>query len=191
MHTASLSSPIPSGNRANALRTRSVSPRLSTVKESRRLSAASLAGSLRQPPRDRGRGLNIVFWQKAQRFFTGRRAPVRSLSAVSFGVWEGHTWAEVDEMWPEEYQAYQEDRMKVAPPGGESLGDARRRILAALDAIAAGPGETALAVCHSGVIRAVLGWQAGVPFDNKTLYRLNVPNAQWVAVAGDRTGVNR
>ena len=117
--------------------------------------------------------------------------PVEDLREVSFGVWEGRTWPEIERQWPEEYEAYQKDRMEVAPPGGESLGDALKRILPALDAIAAGPGETALAVCHSAVIRAVLGWRAGVPFDNKALYRFNVPNAQWVAVDWDRTGQNR
>ena len=117
--------------------------------------------------------------------------PVEDLREVSFGVWEGRTWPEIERQWAEEYEAYQKDRMKVAPPGGESLGDALKRILPALDAIAAGPGETALAVCHSAVIRAVLGWRAGVPFDNKALYRFNVPNAQWVAVDWDRTGQNR
>lgn len=117
--------------------------------------------------------------------------PVEDLREVSFGAWEGCTWPEIERQWAEEYEAYQVDRMKVGPPDGESLRDALERILPALDAVAAGPGETALVVCHSGVIRAVLGWQAGVPFDNKALYRFNVPNAQWVALDWDRTGQNR
>ena len=117
--------------------------------------------------------------------------PVDDLREVSFGVWEGRTWPEIEQQWPEEYEAYQKDRMKVAPPGGESLGAALKRILPMLDTIAAGPEKTALVVCHSAVIRAVLGWRAGVPFDNKALYRFNVPNAQWVAVDWDRTEQNR
>lgn len=117
--------------------------------------------------------------------------PVDDLREVSFGQWEGHTWAEVGEKWPEDYRRYEKDRMKVAPPGGESLGDALRRILPALDAIAAGPEQTALVVCHSAVIRAVLGWRAGVPFDNQALRRFGVNNAEWVALDWDRTEQNR
>ena len=48
--------------------------------------------------------------------------PVEDLREVSFGVWEGRTWPEIERQWPEEYEAYQKDRMEVAPPGGESLG---------------------------------------------------------------------
>ena len=42
------------------------------------------------------------------------------LTELNFGVWEGCSWAEIGERWPEQFSAYAADRRNYAPPGGES-----------------------------------------------------------------------
>lgn len=107
---------------------------------------------------------------------------VEDFREVSFGLWEGHTWDEVEAEWQGLYTAYQRDRRSIRPPEGESYGDLLDRVLPALARLEhAGPG-TALVVCHSAVIKAVLGHRAGVPFDNELLKAYMLDNAQWVAL---------
>lgn len=94
------------------------------------------------------------------------RLPVQPLPALregSFGVWTGHTYAEIAAGWPEAAAAWMADPERVAPPGGESLADLRRRAAAALEEIARRHGDGAVAVVtHGGVIGALLaGWRGG------------------------------
>ena len=44
-----------------------------------------------------------------------------ALREVSVGRWEGLSFAEIRERWPELYEARGENMSSVAPPGGESL----------------------------------------------------------------------
>jgi probable phosphoglycerate mutase len=75
---------------------------------------------------------------------------------VDFGDWEGLTLAEVAGRWPAEAAAWQADT-SVAPPGGESLDSAARRVLAGLDAVfAAHAGGCVLVVTHVTPIKLVL-----------------------------------
>lgn len=74
------------------------------------------------------------------------------LREVDFGLWTGRTWEEIERRWPAELRAWRADPEHVAPPGGETLSQLRRRALAAVAALA--PGS--LVVTHGGVIRALL-----------------------------------
>ena len=95
---------------------------------------------------------------------------VEALREISFGEWEGCSWEEIQRRWPREFAWCEGDRlnrappggesygqlMERAPPGGESYGQLMERALPAVEAIRRAPGGTAVAVCHSAVIRAVL-----------------------------------
>ena len=107
---------------------------------------------------------------------------LEALREVSFGLWEGCSWEEVEAQWRACYESYQHDRRSIRPPEGESYGDLLDRVLPALEALEGAGDGTALVVCHSAVIKAVLGHRAGVPFDNRILERYMVGNAQWVAL---------
>jgi probable phosphoglycerate mutase len=77
------------------------------------------------------------------------------LAETDFGKWEGLTFGEVSERWPEEMAAWLAST-DVAPPGGESLADAGRRVLAALDRLlAAHPRRTLLLVSHVTPIKTI------------------------------------
>ncbi len=60
----------------------------------------------------------------------------------SFGDWDGHTFAEVQQKWPDALNAWMEST-SVAPPGGESFDACARRARSARDGLlAAYPGKT-------------------------------------------------
>ncbi|MCB2018512.1 MAG: histidine phosphatase family protein [Hydrogenophaga sp.] len=70
-----------------------------------------------------------------------------------FGRFEGHTWAELEAMHPEETTAWRKREPAFAPPGGESLLQLQDRVVAAVNELAARhPGEQVLMVAHGGVL---------------------------------------
>ena len=77
------------------------------------------------------------------------------LAEADFGMWEGLTFAEVSQRWPEEMSAWVADP-RAAPPGGESLTHPAGRVAAAVDALlAAHPGSTLLLVSHVTPIKTL------------------------------------
>ncbi|QVQ54572.1 bifunctional RNase H/acid phosphatase [Spiractinospora alimapuensis] len=83
-------------------------------------------------------------------------ASVPGLREVDFGKWEGHTFAEVRERWPEDLEAWLGDTA-CAPPQGESFAEARTRVLAARDELLAHhAGATLLAVSHVTPIKVLV-----------------------------------
>ncbi|MFI5849078.1 bifunctional RNase H/acid phosphatase [Micromonospora chalcea] len=85
--------------------------------------------------------------------------PVRTdddLIECDFGVWEGHTFAEVRERWAAELDAWLAST-KVAPPKGESFVTVAERTGRAVDRLrSAYPGETVVVVSHVSPIKLVL-----------------------------------
>ncbi len=75
---------------------------------------------------------------------------------ADFGEWEGLSYAEAIERWPDEVTAWMNDT-SVAPPGGESFAVAGRRVLAALDQLLdhSEPGRVVV-VSHVTPIKTVL-----------------------------------
>jgi probable phosphoglycerate mutase len=87
------------------------------------------------------------------------------LREISHGRWEGHTRAEVEAMYPDEYARWERDPFTFAPEGGETGLGVTARALPALHAIVeAHPGEHVLVVSHKATIRllvsALLGFDA-------------------------------
>jgi len=75
---------------------------------------------------------------------------------TNFGAWEGLSYAEAMERWPDEVTAWMKDT-SVAPPGGESFAAAGRRVLAALGRLLgrAQPGRVVV-VSHVTPMKTVL-----------------------------------
>lgn len=85
---------------------------------------------------------------------TPRACP--ELREVGLGAWDGLTFDEVKERYPEEYAARGADFINFRPPGGESFLDCAHRVLPAVfAALAATPGDLLL-VGHAGVNRILL-----------------------------------
>src|SRR4051794_23435016 len=78
------------------------------------------------------------------------------LIECDFGDWEGLTFAEVQERWPREMQAWL-DSTSVAPPGGESFQAVAKRVRGALATVVkAYPGGVVVLVSHVSPIKLIL-----------------------------------
>jgi alpha-ribazole phosphatase len=74
-----------------------------------------------------------------------------------FGAWEGLTYDEVAQRFPEEWARWLVDPPSVRPEGGESYAEMQARVLIALaEVMAEHPAETIALVAHGGVNRAIL-----------------------------------
>ena len=92
---------------------------------------------------------------------------VPGLRERSFGIWEGMSFAEIKEQYPEEFSAWAGNPLKYSPVRGESTLEVRDRVIAALEAILSGhPGDCLAVVAHGGVNRIILCHVMGVPLEN-------------------------
>ncbi|MEO7982275.1 MAG: histidine phosphatase family protein, partial [Sporichthyaceae bacterium] len=81
----------------------------------------------------------------------------------AFGEWEGRTFEEVRTRWPAELDRWLGDP-SVAPPGGESFTDVRRRVLRARDQVLARhPRQVVLVVTHVTPIKVLVTDALGAP----------------------------
>ena len=81
-----------------------------------------------------------------------------ALKELSFGIWEGMTWREIEGRYVRDLEARKRDRWNFAPLGGESYAMLATRVRPWLDAL---PGD-AFVVSHGGVARALMTLIAGV-----------------------------
>ena len=85
----------------------------------------------------------------------GYGAPYRvepRLMEVSFGTWEGMSWSEIYETYPQEMDAWGADWFGVAPPGGESAQMLQARVS---DWVRTLSGGRHLVFTHAGIIRSL------------------------------------
>ena len=88
----------------------------------------------------------------------------QALDEVDFGEWSGRRFAELgrDPRW----RAWNESRGKERPPGGESMAEVQRRVVAHLERVRdRDPAATVVVVSHCDVIRAALLHYRGQPLD--------------------------
>lgn len=94
------------------------------------------------------------------------------LRETDFGAWEGHTFAEVRERWPDELDAWLRDTA-VPPPGGESFDATALRVRQARDeVIRRYPGGTVAVVSHVTPIKTLVRLALEAP--PQALYRLHL-----------------
>ena len=79
------------------------------------------------------------------------------LRELHIGDWEGRTWEQLQQEYPELWQARLNDIVNVAPPGGESMLQMAERIRPVLkEIINAHVGGEIVLVAHGGVNRVIL-----------------------------------
>jgi alpha-ribazole phosphatase/probable phosphoglycerate mutase len=80
-----------------------------------------------------------------------------ALRELHIGDWEGRTWAELQEAYPDDWRARLNDLVSYNVPGGESLQDTADRIRPCVQkALEQHQGKTIVVVAHGGVNRIVL-----------------------------------
>lgn len=80
------------------------------------------------------------------------------LAEVSFGAWEGMTWAEVKAKDPAGHKERRRDKWNFVPPDGESYAMLAERVKAWL----ASADERRIVVSHGGVARVLMVLAGGV-----------------------------
>ncbi|MBU2621794.1 MAG: alpha-ribazole phosphatase [Proteobacteria bacterium] len=85
----------------------------------------------------------------------------------SFGHWEGLTFDEIMQTYPEEFDAWAKSPLEFMPIGGESIMDVRSRVMPFFNNIVAeNRGKKIAIVAHGGVNRIILCELLGIPLQN-------------------------
>jgi alpha-ribazole phosphatase len=99
-----------------------------------------------------------------------RHEPIQQLSGIreiNLGQWDGLSFAEIAEKFPEAYQHRGSDLVNFRPPEGESFHDLAMRVLPwFIKIMTADCGEPVLIVGHAGVNRVILCHILGMPLYN-------------------------
>jgi phosphoserine phosphatase len=108
------------------------------------------------------------------------------LRELSLGEWEGCTIDEVSAREGDPYRRWVRAPLDCPPPGGEALPEVSRRVVRALERIAAAhpDGDEVLVVAHGGVISVYLCHLLGCSFN--TLWRLRLDNGSLTTVEPPR-----
>lgn len=89
------------------------------------------------------------------------------LREICAGEWQGKTFAEVAEIYKNDYETYRATPSTGHCTGGESLGDVQLRALEIVQEIAEeNDGKTVCIATHGGVIRALLSAWRNVSLDD-------------------------
>lgn len=92
---------------------------------------------------------------------------IRGLRERSFGIWEGMTFTEIRENYPEEFGLWAENPLKYSPPGGENTSEVRDRAIGAFNAIIEKhAGDYVAVVAHGGINRIILCHVLGAPLEH-------------------------
>lgn len=105
----------------------------------------------------------------------GRGLPVQAIPAfreINFGVWEGLTFQEIMDRYPEQLRQRFADLANFRIPGGESLQDLQSRVMPQLTALCQRHvGEAFLIVAHAGINRVILA--QALNLDLASIFRLD------------------
>jgi probable phosphoglycerate mutase len=103
------------------------------------------------------------------------------LAEAAFGTWDGMTFGEVQEQFPDDLNAWL-GSMEVRPGGGDSFTDMDRRVRRARDRlIATYPGKTVLAVSHVTPIKLIVRMALDAPME--AVYRMELAPASVTVVS--------
>jgi len=103
------------------------------------------------------------------------------LREVSFGIWEGLTYNEVQEKYRSEFVQWYKDVWNYKVPGGENFTEVAERSCQAIREISREHSGTVLVVTHGGVVNALIGtidpsidiWQTGINPASMTYIEFN------------------
>jgi len=103
------------------------------------------------------------------------------LAEMEFGTWEGMTFAEVRESYPDDLDAWL-GSVDTGPGGGESLREVEKRVLATLDRVVCQhAGKTVLAVSHVTPIKVLVAHVIGAPLES--VHRMELAPASVTVVS--------
>jgi len=92
---------------------------------------------------------------------------VEGLRERDFGAWEGMSFDEIAERWPEAFSSWAHNPLRFSPMDGESTLEVRDRVMPVVEGLLhSSHAEHIAIVAHGGVNRVMLCHYAGVPLEN-------------------------
>lgn len=92
---------------------------------------------------------------------------VSGLRERSFGLWEGMSFDEIKEKYPDAFGSWAKDPLRFSPMGGESTIEVKERVMPAFhEILKRHGGDTISIVSHGGVNRVILCSLLGMPLEN-------------------------
>jgi ribonuclease H / adenosylcobalamin/alpha-ribazole phosphatase len=105
----------------------------------------------------------------------------KGIAEMEFGTWDGLTFADVQEQFPDELSTWL-GNLEHAPGGGESVRSVAERVLAGRDRIVeAYAGKTVLVVSHVTPIKTIVADALGAPLE--ALFRMELSPASVTVVS--------
>lgn len=108
--------------------------------------------------------------RRTAQIIAGRHAAaiesVPKLREINLGEWDGLSFQEIRNRFPDDYAARGRDIENWRPPRGESFADCRVRVHHALEQILSDSQGNVLVVGHAGVNRLILCSALGIPIRN-------------------------
>ncbi len=90
----------------------------------------------------------------------------KALREIDGGLWENKTWRALEDIFPEEYNTWENMPHNHRMPSGESMEELQKRAYEELERIAvADPGKTVAVFTHGTFIRVLLCKLTNRPFD--------------------------
>jgi 2,3-bisphosphoglycerate-dependent phosphoglycerate mutase len=124
-------------------------------------------------------------------------APDPHLRERDMGIFQGLSFEEIGQRYPQEYQLFASRRPDYVIPGGESMQQCHDRVIAGLQAIAdRHPGQCVVVVTHGGPLSAVFRHTMQLPVNaprhwslfNASINRFHVQERTWqLGTWGDLT----
>lgn len=111
--------------------------------------------------------------KRAFRSADGIKAPVeqwKALNELEAGIFDGLTYKEVQEKYPEEYELRYQDKFKYRSPRGESYNDLKVRLEPVIMELER--QRNILVVCHQAVLRVLLAYFLDHPSDQLPYMRV-------------------
>ncbi|RJG40260.1 alpha-ribazole phosphatase [Motilimonas pumila] len=113
---------------------------------------------------------------------------IDSLKEFHFGHWEGKNWSEISRT---QITAWQQELLHFCIPGGESLSQFHRRVIAAWQALAqAHQGQCIALVCHAGVIRSVVAHELNLAVTESVKLGLDYGSISKLTIEGEFKQLN-
>ncbi|NIS82486.1 MAG: alpha-ribazole phosphatase [Anaerolineales bacterium] len=124
--------------------------------------------------------------QTAETLIRNRSVPLYldpRLREIHQGDWEGMLFAEIQARYAEAWKTRKNDPLSVAPPGGETVGKLRQRVLAAIrDILQAHPQGTVAVVSHGLSLAIIRAHIASVPIEKVWDYIPSNAHPEWFMV---------
>lgn len=97
--------------------------------------------------------------------------PIEGLEEMNLGQWEGLSWAEVKEKFPNEYGEWYANRRYTKSPKGESYQDVIERVLPVIHKIIEKNDNNVAIVTHSAVIMCIQCYLTDTPFEEMMRFK--------------------